>query len=162
MKCISYLLQAAVVCIGLAIPAVLPAQQPVLVSSNATTPVADKTPPLAAGPAVVSTQNSTAAPTKPLFSRWIDLTEMSESQRYRNSYDENGARLFADGQQRTVVSGHFKFDEQGRYFIGFRASSGRYFNWSYADYIGHDYLHYAGLSLNHFTPAEYTAFFNAV
>jgi len=99
---------------------------------------------------------------KALTERWIDLTEMSESQRYRNSYDENGARLFDNGQQRTVVSGHLKLDREGRYFVGVRASSGKYFNWAYADYAGHDFLSYATLSLNHFTLAEFGQFFAAL
>ncbi len=35
-----------------------------------------------------------------------------------------------------IADGKFKFDEQGRYGVGFHLSSGRYFNWSYADFIG--------------------------
>jgi hypothetical protein len=35
-----------------------------------------------------------------------------------------------------VVAGKLKLDAPGNYFIGFRASSGRSFNWAYADYAG--------------------------
>jgi hypothetical protein len=102
------------------------------------------------------------APQKSLTGRWLDLTEMSESQRYRNEFDQNGEKIFDSGQQRTALSGHIKLDRDGRYFIGIRAESGQFFNWGYADYIGHDFLYYAGQTLNGFTPAEYASFFSAL
>jgi len=99
---------------------------------------------------------------KALTDRWLDLTEMSESQRYRRSYDQNGADLFDNGQQRTALSGRIKIDKQDRYFIGFRAESGRFFNWGFADYCGHRFSYYAGLSTAKFTPAELAAVMAAV
>ncbi len=35
-----------------------------------------------------------------------------------------------------MIEGKIKLDAQGRYDIGFRASSGRYFNWAYGNYTG--------------------------
>src|ERR1039458_2740650 len=99
--------------------------------------------------AVTALPVSAPVQAKPLLSRWVDLSEMSESQRYRNSYDGNGARLFANGQERTAVAGHIKLDKEGRYFVGLRATSGTFFNWSYSDYIGHNFSYYAGLSVGH-------------
>ena len=114
-----------------------------------------------ASAAVIKTPTKPAE-AKPLFSRWVDVTEMSESQRYRSEFDENGQFLFDTGQQRTAVAGHIKLDREGNYFIGIRASSGQFFNWAYGDYIGHDFLYFAGKSLNGFTPAEYVSFFGAL
>jgi hypothetical protein len=71
-----------------------------------------------------------------LTARWLDLTAFSHSERYRNQYGDTGFHYFEDGQQRSLLAGKIKFDEDGRYAIGFRASSGRSFNWAYADYAG--------------------------
>jgi len=68
--------------------------------------------------------------------RWLSLNTFSYGSRYRSTFDINGARSFDQGQERLVADGKFKFDEQGRYGIGFHLSSGRYFNWSYSDFIG--------------------------
>lgn len=35
-----------------------------------------------------------------------------------------------------MLTGRFKLDREGKYSIAFHASSGRYFNWAYADAIG--------------------------
>jgi hypothetical protein len=110
----------------------------------------------AAAPAAVSVQTSTPAAEKPLFSRWLDLKTLSHDERYRNIYNSGGFHLFENGQQRSLVEGRIKLDADARYTIGFRASSGRYYNWAYADDAG------AGLTqrvkdpaiINSFTPAE--------
>ena len=72
----------------------------------------------------------------PQLDRWVDLKEMDFSMRYRGVDDSNGAHEFAQGQQRSIIDGKFKFDEQGKYGIVFHASTGRYFNWAYADFAG--------------------------
>lgn len=72
-------------------------------------------------------------------SRWLELDALNFSIRYRNSFDTDGSHIFDDIQQRSLVSGKFKLDKQGKYFIGFRATSGRYFNWSYANFSGTNY-----------------------
>jgi hypothetical protein len=112
--------------------------------------------------AVVVVHPSVTASPKPLLSRWFDISEMSHSERYRNTYDENGSRLFDNGQQRTVLSGRFKFDQQGRYFIGFRGSSGRFFNWAYSDYMGHDFGQHISDSIAHYTQEELIELYTAL
>ena len=77
-----------------------------------------------------------ATAAKPLTERWLDLTAFSFSQRYRNQHGDDGYHYFDDGQQRSLIAGKIKLDEEGKYTIGFRASSGRTFNWAYADYAG--------------------------
>lgn len=79
------------------------------------------------------------APVEGKLSRWLSMDELSVSSRYRNSYNTNGRRVFDNGQERSIVKGKFKFDEEGKYFIGFRVTSGTYFNWSYANFGGVDY-----------------------
>ena len=73
---------------------------------------------------------------QPWTDRWLDLTNFSHSERYRNQYSDDGYHYFENGQERTVVAGKFKFDAAGKYDIGFRASTGRTFNWSYGDFAG--------------------------
>src|SRR5882762_1080757 len=70
------------------------------------------------------------------FKRWVDLREMNFSERYRSVFDSNNAHEYNQGQQRSIVDGKFKFDQQGRYGIVFHASTGKYFNWAYADFMG--------------------------
>lgn len=72
----------------------------------------------------------------PLTHRWLDLKTLSHTERYRNAYNQGGYHFFEDGQQRSLIEGRVKLDAEGRYAIGFRASSGRYFNWAFADYAG--------------------------
>ena len=79
---------------------------------------------------------STTASWAPTFDRWIDLKEMHFSLRYRGVFDSNNAHEFNQGQQRSIIDGKFKFDEKGKYGIVFHASSGKYFNYAYADFIG--------------------------
>lgn len=73
---------------------------------------------------------------EPKFDRWIDLKQMDFSLRYRGVFDLNNAHEFNQGQQRSIIDGKFKFDEKGKYGIAFHASSGKYFNYAYADFIG--------------------------
>ena len=80
--------------------------------------------------------NSNAVQTETSLSRWLTLDSLSFSSRYRNSTTTAGLRFFDSYQQKTLVAGKFKFDRDGKYGIGFRASSGRYINWSYATYGG--------------------------
>ena len=61
---------------------------------------------------------------------------MSESQRFRRSFNQGGFVYFDDGQQRSLIQGRINLDPEARYTIGFRASSGHFFNWAYADYAG--------------------------
>jgi hypothetical protein len=70
------------------------------------------------------------------FDRWVDVDTLSYGNRYRSTFDADGAHSFDQGQQRILAGGKFKFDAAGRYGIGFHMSSGRYFNWAYADFIG--------------------------
>jgi hypothetical protein len=93
-----------------------------------------------AAPATTLIRPATSAPALPAWEngldRWLDLDTFNYSARYRSTFDANGARAFDQGQERLIADGKFKFDQQGRYGIGFHVSSGRYFNWSYADFIG--------------------------
>jgi hypothetical protein len=77
---------------------------------------------------------------KPLTSRWLDLETLSNSERYRNAYAVGGVHVFDNAQQRSLIVGKIKLDSEGRYEIGFRASSGRYFNWAYSSYTGESFL----------------------
>jgi hypothetical protein len=88
---------------------------------------------------VVSVAKPTATDQKPLTERWLDLDTLSWAGRYRSSVNTNGRHMFDFGQDRYIASGKVKLDEQGKYTINFHASSGRYFNWAYADEVGGDY-----------------------
>jgi hypothetical protein len=93
--------------------------------------------PAASSTASVTTPNRPANPAWEIgFDRWVDLNYFNYGARYRSTFDSNGARSFDQGQQRLLLDGKFKFDEEGRYGIGFHLSSGRYFNWAYANFIG--------------------------
>ena len=112
-------------------PSLCPGQQVALVEPLSTSSVT---------PAVVQPASKPAASTIPAwetkFDRWVDLNTLNYANRYRSTFDADGARSFDQGQQRILADGKFKFDEAGKYGIGFHVSSGRYFNWAYADYIG--------------------------
>jgi len=131
----SLLSRAALACLALVAPLAIHAQQLAL---NTEAPA----PPSATAPAPMSTlvRPAPAAPALPAwenkFDRWIDLHEMDSSMRYRSVFDSNNAHEYNQGQQRSIVDGKFKFDEQGRYGIAFHASTGKYFNWAYADFMG--------------------------
>src|ERR1022692_10878 len=86
--------------------------------------------------AVVSTTNAQTPSWNAKFDRWVDLKEFDFSLRYRTVSDTNGAHEFDQAQQRGIVDGKFKFDAAGKYGISFHASSGRSFNWAYADFMG--------------------------
>lgn len=59
--------------------------------------------------------------------------------RYRDYSDTDGFKLFDNGQQQSVIGGRVKIDSAGKYSINFNVSSGRYFGWSYADFVGGSY-----------------------
>ena len=107
-------------------------------------------------PVAVSPPSSTAT-APPLTDRWLDLKTLSYSSRYRNTTNLHGRRLFQFGQERYVAEGRLKLDEKGRYSINFHASSGRYFNWSYADLIGGQYKDSVVAARAYKTPAEAAA-----
>lgn len=93
-------------------------------------------------------------PVEGKLSRWLDVNALSFSMRYRNMFDENDYHLFQFGQQRSLASGRFKFDREGKYSVNFRASSGRYFNWGYADVAGGSYADRVQGILVNFPPAQ--------
>ena len=132
----SSLLFRTVSCIALAIPSVLAAQEVALNAPSDSMLAAGKSEPSA----VTSTKQTTTANPVPAWEkdldRWLDLDTLNYSARYRSVFDADGARSFDQGQQRFIAHGEFKFDEAGKYGIGFHISSGRYFNWAYADFIG--------------------------
>jgi hypothetical protein len=108
---------------------------------------------------------STPADEKPLTGRWLDLKTLSHSERYRNAYADGGVRDFDNAQARSLIEGKIKLDAQGRYDIGFRASSGRYFNWAYSNYTGESFLarvESAQFVAGFYTPAQYSEFTNAL
>jgi hypothetical protein len=94
-------------------------------------PVASSSVVKSSAPAVVTTPSS-----EPKFDHWVDLKEFDFSMRYKSVTDSNKVNEFSNGQQRGVIDGKFKFDQEGKYAVAFHASSGRSFNWSYADFIG--------------------------
>lgn len=79
---------------------------------------------------------ATASPWQPRFVRWFDVKELDFALRYRSVFDSNNAHEFNQGQQRSIVDGKFKFDQEGRYGVVLHASTGKYFNWAYADFMG--------------------------
>ena len=102
---------------------------------------------------------------KPLTARWLDLETFSHSERYRNAFADGGYHLFDNAQQRSLIQGKIKLDAQGRYDIGFRASSGRYFNWAYSGYTGYNFasrVETPAFQSSAYTPAEQFATFQAV
>jgi hypothetical protein len=103
------------------------------------------TAPVAAPTAIIDSPPAERQPPKALsttpdwalkFDRWVDLREMDFSLRYRGVFDSNNAHEYNQAQQRSIVDGKFKFDATGRYGIVFHASTGKYFNWAYADFMG--------------------------
>ena len=117
-------------------------------------PVAQDAAPTAQSPAQASSEG--------LMSRWLDINTMSFSLRYRNSADTDGWHLFEFGQQRSLLDGRFKLDKDGRYSINFHMSSGRYFNWAYADEIGGNFADKAAPSLSFFPAALQAKFYQTV
>jgi hypothetical protein len=103
-----------------------------------------------------SAATATADPERPYTSRWMDLKEMSSSFRYRQAFNQGGAKTFDDGQQRMMIINTFKLDKDQKYTIHLRADSGGYFNWSYADMAGHGfaYRQHNGWIKSSYTPAQ--------
>ncbi len=95
---------------------------------------------LPAAPVMIQRSSAISAPAVPVwqtkFDRWVDLKQMDFSLRYRGVFDSNNAHEYNQAQQRSIVDGKFKFDEQGKYGVVFHASTGKYFNWAYADFMG--------------------------
>jgi hypothetical protein len=98
-------------------------------ASTSGTPAADAA--HAAHPATPAANGSES-----LVARWFDINAMNFSLRYRSIFDGDGVHTDDQAQQRTLLDGKFKFDSQGKYSIGFRLSSGQYFDWAYSDFIG--------------------------
>jgi hypothetical protein len=90
--------------------------------------------------------------------RWLQMNEMTYSMRYRAVTDINGAHEFNQGQERSILDGRFKFDEQGKYALAFHASSGKYFNWAYSDFMGGGNKQAFALSQASATPTEQVKF----
>jgi len=114
--------------------------------------------------ALVSAAPRVSQPAKPVTARWLDLDKLSVGQRYRNTDDAGGYHLFEAGQERSLIEGRIRIDDAARYSIGFRASSGRYFNWAYSDYAGRDLV--ASIKnpavFGSFTPAQAETLFAAI
>lgn len=94
-----------------------------------------------AGPVKTATAASNAhSSTEPsLTGRWLDMKTLSWSGRYRNSTNADGRHMFMFGQDRYLADGRFKLDPDARYTINFHGSSGRTFNWAFADFAGGQY-----------------------
>jgi hypothetical protein len=156
MKYLEYILP--VLCIGLATSASALAQQPAQLLN-----APSEASPATVAVAAVATTTTPAAP-KPLLSRWLDLETLSHSERYRNAFAVGGDHFFNNAQQRSLVVGKIKLDPRGQYIIGFRASSGRYFNWAFGSYTGEsaiDRVNGAGFASTFYTPAEQFAVYQA-
>ena len=106
-----------------------------------------------------------SADTKPLVGRWLDLQTLSHSERFRNAFGDGGYHVFDNAQQRSLIVGSLKLDAEGRYDVGFRASSGRYFNWAYGSYTGATFASRVGTPAfqgSAYTPAEQFAVAQAI
>lgn len=77
-----------------------------------------------------------SANTESPLSRWLDINTFSFAARWRSVYDGDGVHTYDQGQQRTLLDGKIKLDKEDKYSIGFRLSSGHYFDWAYADFMG--------------------------
>ena len=135
MKELSFALRA-IGCLSLVIPSVVLGQQQVASNTSSASLVSSDVNEPSAVVATTSVPPAPAPTWTGKLDRWLDLDTFNYSARYRSTFDGSGARTFDQGQQRLIAHGEFKFDEQGRYGIGFHLSSGRYFNWAYADFIG--------------------------
>jgi hypothetical protein len=151
----SFLRTAA--CLALVLPAVTFAQQP---SQLLSLPAADIAAAAPGSPTVSSAQPATPASAgwKPGLDRWIAVKDMTYSMRYRSVFDANNAHEFNQAQERSILDGRFKFDREGRYALAFHASSGKYFNWAYADFMGGGNKQAFALSQAKATPAEKVKF----
>ena len=80
--------------------------------------------------------NASSSAAETPLSRWLDINTFNLSLRYRSVFDVDGVHSYDQAQQRSLLDGRFKFDREGKYSIGFHFSSGHYFDWAYADFIG--------------------------
>ena len=116
---------------------------------------------LPASSAVIAVVQPVKTPAGPAwqarFDRWIDLEDMNFALRYRSVFDSNNAHEDNQGQQRSIIDGKFKFDPQGKYSIAFHASTGKYFNWAFADFIGGGNEHALDSSRAKATPIQQAA-----
>ena len=101
---------------------------------------------------------ATQAATPPVLGhrldRWLDLNAFNYGTRYRSTFNYENAHTFNQGQQKLIADGKFKFDSPGRFGLGFHLSSGRYFNWAYADFIGGGQHQFLGNAEARFTPLQ--------
>ncbi len=70
------------------------------------------------------------------LSRWLVIDNFSFSARYRGITDTENVHTYTQAQQRSLLEGSLKLDKKSKYSIHFRLSSGHYFDWAYADFIG--------------------------
>ncbi len=87
-------------------------------------------------PAPASSSSSTLNSSEGPLSRWLDVDTLSLSLRYRSIFDSDGVHTYDQAQQRSLIEGKAKLDRDGKYSVRFRFSSGHYFDWAYADFIG--------------------------
>lgn len=87
-------------------------------------------------------------------SRWLTLNTLSFSYRWRDVADSHGYHLFDAGQERALIDGKLKLDGEGKYTVNFHVSTGRYFNWAYADSIGAGFGSTAANSLPYYSPTQ--------
>ena len=128
----------------------LTAQEPVLIASTEAASEPSST--------AVTAPAKTPKASHALTERWLDLTAFSHSERYRNAFELGGPHVFDNAQSRSLIAGTVKLDAQGRYRIGFRASSGRYFNWAFSNYTGGSFIprvNNPAAIAAFFTPAQY-------
>ena len=86
--------------------------------------------------------------------RWLQVNDLSYSMRYRSVFDSNNAHSYDQGQQRSLIDGNLKLDSEGKYGVTFHLSSGNYFNWAYADFIGGGGTNAVALTSVKFTPIQ--------
>ncbi len=114
--------------------------------------------PSGSDPAMIRVQGSAPAlPPRPLFDRWLALDTLSHAERYRNAFATGGVHDFENAQARSLIAGKVKIDGGGHVAIGFRASSGRYFNWAYSNFTGESYssrIHDPAFQASSYTHAE--------
>ncbi len=132
MLCLKLLCAVAFsLCSSLCVAQDLARNGPAAPPSPATVPVAST---LAERP--LSGPPPTLPPWETTFNRWVDLRQWDFPLRYRGVFDSNNAHEYSQAQQRSILDGRFKFDEHGKYGIVFHGSTGKYFNWAYADFMG--------------------------
>jgi hypothetical protein len=108
-----------------------------------------------------STDSASTSSSEPALDRWLNLDALSFSLRCRNSDDTQGTHAFNDLQQRVWSAADSNFDKEGKYVVEFRAESGRYFNWSYANISGLSYKDSANAAFDAYTPQRQALVLNA-